>query len=94
MHRNGFCRVSLKSTKFDQLCESVIRRLADGFHQDLARWRLAKGPPPRYQDAWKKIKEVKQIAANRLILAILKTLYGRSPFPFQTLSFPVGSQQP
>ena len=75
MRRDGFCRVSLKSTKFDRLCMSVMSRLDDGFYQDLALWRLEKVPPPRYQDAWKKIKEVKQIAANGLIDSILRFLW-------------------
>jgi hypothetical protein len=94
MNRNGFCRVNLKSARFDRLCNLAMTRLAEGFCQDLALWRLKKGPPPRQQDAWKRIREVKQIAANKLILKILERLYGRSPFPFQTLNFPVGSQQP
>jgi hypothetical protein len=57
MNRNGFCRVNLKSARFDRLCNLAMTRLAEGFCQDLALWRLKKGPPPRQQDAWKRIRE-------------------------------------
>ncbi len=47
----------------------------------------------RIQDAWQFDDDVKAIAANHEILALLCKLYGRSAFPFQTLNFPVGTQQ-
>jgi len=47
----------------------------------------------RIQDAWTFDEDVRAIAANQNILALLGKLYGRSAFPFQTLNFPVGTQQ-
>ena len=49
----------------------------------------------RFQDAWKsqEIYEVRKMANEQMILDCLKILYGREPFPFQTLNFPYGSQQ-
>ncbi|MEL6708269.1 MAG: phytanoyl-CoA dioxygenase family protein [Pseudomonadota bacterium] len=47
----------------------------------------------RIQDAWRFDDDVKEIAANPEILALLGKLYGRAAFPFQTLNFPVGTQQ-
>lgn len=47
----------------------------------------------RIQDAWKEDEDVRAIAANRRIIDLLSKLYGRSAFPFQTLNFPVGTQQ-
>lgn len=47
----------------------------------------------RIQDAWKIDDDVKSIAANSQVLTLLKKLYGREAFPFQTLNFPVGTQQ-
>lgn len=47
----------------------------------------------RIQDAWKFDEDVKSIAGNAEILALLGKLYGRPAFPFQTLNFPVGTQQ-
>jgi ectoine hydroxylase-related dioxygenase (phytanoyl-CoA dioxygenase family) len=36
---------------------------------------------------------VRAIAANQAILDLLGKFYGRGAFPFQTLNFPVGTQQ-
>lgn len=47
----------------------------------------------RVQDAWKFDDDVRAIAANPEIVALLSKLYGRGAFPFQTLNFPVGTQQ-
>ena len=47
----------------------------------------------RIQDAWKFDVDVQAIAANQSILDLLSKLWGRRAFPFQTLNFPVGTQQ-
>lgn len=47
----------------------------------------------RIQDAWKFDADVLAIAASPGILVLLSKLYGRRAFPFQTLNFPVGTQQ-
>lgn len=47
----------------------------------------------RIQDAWQFDDDVRAIAANAEVLDLLEKLYGRRPFPFQTLNFPVGTQQ-
>lgn len=51
------------------------------------------GGPGRIQDAWQSHPDVKAIAANAIVLGLLSRLYGRQAFPFQTLNFPVGTQQ-
>lgn len=48
---------------------------------------------PRIQDAWKITPLVKEVAGCPKVLDILRILYRREPFPFQTLNFHVGSQQ-
>lgn len=47
----------------------------------------------RVQDAWKDNDDVRAIAANQAVIDLLGKLYGRAAFPFQTLNFPVGTQQ-
>jgi hypothetical protein len=47
----------------------------------------------RVQDAWKFDDDVLAIAVNAEVRALLSRLYGRAAFPFQTLNFPVGTQQ-
>lgn len=47
----------------------------------------------RIQDAWQFDDDVRAIASNPQVLSLLGKLYGRVAFPFQTLNFPVGTQQ-
>ena len=47
----------------------------------------------RIQDAWVFDEDVRAIAANQAVLDLLSKLYDRRAFPFQTLNFPVGTQQ-
>jgi hypothetical protein len=47
----------------------------------------------RVQDAWKFDEDVRAIASNQAVIDLLSKLYGRDAFPFQTLNFPVGTQQ-
>ncbi|WP_374408315.1 hypothetical protein [Pelagerythrobacter sp.] len=47
----------------------------------------------RIQDAWSFDEDVRAIASNQAILDLLGKLYGRTAFPFQTLNFPVETQQ-
>ncbi|MBB3991346.1 phytanoyl-CoA dioxygenase family protein [Croceicoccus naphthovorans] len=49
--------------------------------------------PTRIQDAWKTVPAVKELALNTEVERVLALLYGREPFAFQTLNFPVGTQQ-
>ncbi|MEZ6016758.1 MAG: phytanoyl-CoA dioxygenase family protein [Planctomycetota bacterium] len=53
------------------------------------------GPPypTRFQDAWKTSRNVHRIAVAPRVLDALRELYNREPMPFQTLNFPVGTQQ-
>lgn len=65
---------------------------------------LAPGAPPRkgvprtgerrIQDAFSFSEDVRAIAFNPAMIALLGALYGRQAFPFQTLNFAAGSQQP
>lgn len=47
----------------------------------------------RKQDAWQTVPAVQQIATAPRIMDMLRVLYRREPIPFQTLNFPVGTQQ-
>lgn len=47
----------------------------------------------RKQDAWQTIPAVRQLATAPKIMEMLRLLYRREPIPFQTLNFPVGTQQ-
>lgn len=47
----------------------------------------------RIADAWKFNSHVKAVATAARVMVILEDLYGRRPLPFQTLNFPVGTEQ-
>ena len=47
----------------------------------------------RIQDFWMYSESVKSVSCNKKVLEILEMLYDRTPMPFQTLNFKVGSQQ-
>jgi Phytanoyl-CoA dioxygenase (PhyH) len=51
------------------------------------------GADKRIQDAWAFNESVRKVASSDNILDKLRLLYQREPFPFQTLSFPMGTQQ-
>jgi len=47
----------------------------------------------RLLDAWKFNELVRKVASSEAVLNKLRLLYQREPFPFQTLNFPIGTQQ-
>jgi len=47
----------------------------------------------RVQDAWHFSDAARDLALNETILNALEQLYERKPLPFQTLNFPVGTEQ-
>lgn len=76
------------------LASSVMADLRDQY--DFENWRQSghkAGISLRLQDAWRFNKDVHRIACNEHIIALLSRLYGRQAWPFQTLNFPVGTQQ-
>jgi ectoine hydroxylase-related dioxygenase (phytanoyl-CoA dioxygenase family) len=53
----------------------------------------AGGASPRIREAWRLSENVKAIALLPKVLAVLEGLYGREARPFQTLNFPIPTQQ-
>jgi len=47
----------------------------------------------RKQDAWQTVPAVQHIATAPKVMEMLRLLYRREPVPFQTLNFPIGTQQ-
>ena len=65
---------------------------ADGIWTRLAGRFEADGSG-RVQDAWIDDAAVRTIAVHPAVLDVLRLLYGREPFPFQTLNFLNGTEQ-
>jgi hypothetical protein len=87
----GYAVVDFPDRAFDARADRI--RCSLGERYDWDSWRTRKRDSLRLQDAWTFDDDVKAIALNSRILELLSTLYGRRAFPFQTLNFPVGTQQ-
>jgi hypothetical protein len=94
LHAQGFAVIDFPDAEFEARAERIKQALAPQF--DFTQWRAegwSRNAGLRIQDAWRSNDDVKAIATNPTILRLLATLYGRRAFPFQTLNFPVGTQQ-
>ncbi|AQG81301.1 phytanoyl-CoA dioxygenase family protein [Spirosoma montaniterrae] len=101
-----FFHQELQKSGLDPVTAEQVRRYAeDGYlifdpHIDESVLNDAlKGVQPLYgndlrkQDAWQTVPAIRQIATAPHIMEMLRVLYRREPIPFQTLNFPVGTQQ-
>lgn len=94
LHTKGYAVIDFPEPDFDVLAESIKANLHGHYNFDY--WKgLAHtgGFSLRVQDAWEFDDNVKRIACNEHLLALLSRVYGRAAWPFQTLNFPVGTQQ-
>ena len=96
LNHRGYAIIDFPDEHIDDRIERVKACLAPRFDIDFADPETIKnsGKVSRVQDAWVYHDDVRAIASNRAVLELLQKLYGRRPFPFQTLNFPVGTQQP
>lgn len=96
LNRDGYAVFDFPDPEIDARIDRIRDRLAPqlglavGGSDDMAMTGGGKG---RVQDAWRDDEDVRAIAANPAVLDLLGRLYGRNAFPFQTLNFPVGTQQ-
>ena len=97
-HNNGFIIFRPKDPDFIKVLDGIKKTLHPHFKTQIKNIEQARKDNPhtpgaRLQDAWKKFHVVKELACHPEILSLLEFLYGRAPFPFQTLNFPNGTQQ-
>jgi len=88
---NGFAVFDFPDPDFHSAAERIKANLTNRY--DWEGWRLGRIENLRIQDTWKIDDDVRHIATNAAAMDLLKRLYGREPFPFQSLNFPVGTQQ-
>lgn len=95
LHERGYAVIDFPDNQLDERIERIKGNLAPSFDVDMAAPDTVKnsGMVQRVQDAWVFDSDVRAIASNKSILELLSKLYGRQAFPFQTLNFPVGTQQ-
>lgn len=95
LHERGFAVIDFPDPDLDARIERIKDDLAPLFAIDLDDPTAIKndGRDLRVQDAWLFHEDVRAIATNTEVINLLQRLYGRPPVPFQTLNFPVGTQQ-
>lgn len=86
---NGFAVIEFPDPEFDRVAVSITGRLRDDARKSGAQWGLG----VRFPNAWQYDENVRRIACNQEVLALLARLYGRRAWPFQTLNFPFGTEQ-
>lgn len=94
LRENGYAVIDFPDKDFESRAAAIRSALNDSF--DWERWRrigFASNEGLRIQDAWKHNLDVKAIATNENLLDLLSDVFGRQAQPFQTLNFPVGTQQ-
>jgi hypothetical protein len=92
--RDGYSVIDFPEPEFAPISADIKVSLQSQF--DWEKWRTlghGAGEGMRLQDAWRDNEGVRALAANPAVANLLSRLYGRVARPFQTLNFPVGTQQ-
>lgn len=90
LRNDGFAIFDFPDPEFPAVAQRIRSDLSKRINFE--EWRRG-GATLRIQDAWRFNTDVRRIAANESVRELLSTLYGREAFPFQSLSFPVGTEQ-
>lgn len=72
------------------LCDKIIRDIEPEFNTVQCE---GMHPRAKRHDLWRQVDSVGDLACHSASLALLRTLYGREPIPFQTLNLRTGSEQ-
>lgn len=93
LNKEGFCQLNINDPNWIKEIDNVKDSLENYMAKDLRPDN--EFMDYRFQDAGLNlgIKSVNKIASHPYIINFLNTIYGREPFPFQTLNFVAGSQQ-
>lgn len=91
LHRQGYAVFDFPDKNIIEKMDGIVRDFPQRY--GWGAWKEGKSVSTRIQDAWQTDQRVRDIAANPVVLDILSAIYGRRAFPFQTLNFPVGTQQ-
>tara|TARA_B100000378_G_scaffold278874_1_gene284079 strand:+ start:4420 stop:5370 length:951 start_codon:yes stop_codon:yes gene_type:complete len=94
LNSNGYAIFDFPDPDLDDRISRIIQNVAPRYGIDFGDRASDKTRGERrIQDAWKFDDDVRAVAANHVVMDLLSKLYGRQAFPFQTLNFPVGTQQ-
>lgn len=90
LREKGYALFDFPDPEIDAKAARIKRDLHERY--PWKAWREG-GADMRIQDAWKWNEDVRSIAINEQVCALLTKLYGRRAWPFQSLNFPVGTEQ-
>lgn len=94
LHEKGYAVFDFPDSELDSRIDRIQQHLGPRYGIDFSDPTSDKtNGERRVQDAWQFDDDVRAIAANQTVIDLLSKLYGRKAFPFQTLNFPVGTQQ-
>jgi len=94
LNRRGYAVIDFPDADLDARIARIRAKFAPVFGiDDTDPEAIKQNPKGRVQDAWKTDDDVRAIAVNAAVIDLLSKLYGRRAFPFQSLNFPVGTQQ-
>jgi hypothetical protein len=94
LHEKGFAVFDFPDADIDGRIARIQQRLGPRYGVDFSDPSSDKTVGDRrVQDAWQFDEDVLAIASNSEVLDLLSKFFGRPAFPFQTLNFPVGTQQ-
>lgn len=94
LHEKGYAVFDFPDAELDDRIDRLKANLSPRFDVDFDDPESDKTQGVRrVQDAWQFDDDARAIASNPVVMALLGKLYGRPAFPFQTLNFPVGTQQ-
>jgi len=93
-HEEGYLIVDLdiSDNDIETLRKEIHDHVEEGTSNRQTNYEYTDSPRP-FQ-FWKKSQIAKNIATNKNVLDTLEFLYGRKAFPFSTINFLKGSQQP
>ena len=91
LRTKGYAVLDFPEPAFAKLADEIIADLQDQLCGP-GETDGKSGKSVRVQDH--DLPSVRQIAGNAEVQALLSKIYGRQAFPFQTLNFSVGTQQP
>lgn len=94
LNTQGYAVIDLGVDNFDNTADAIINNLGKHFSEEAwARCKDGVGGNLRVQDAWRFDENVKRLACNPKLISLLSKLYGRRAHAFQTLNFPIGTEQ-
>jgi hypothetical protein len=93
LNKDGYAVIDFPDNQLDARFKRIKDSLGQSVDWDHWRDNCEFGGSIRFADAWRDHEDVRAIAGNPKLIALLGKLYGRRAIPFQTLNFPVGTQQ-